>query len=146
MKYYNAHSGNWVLMKKHSAHWFMCFLIIIHFLIDKTLQECLNHLDPLTIDGKRQNVKDHSVMVQCSSKLRPHHLLSYATGCIATPGSGWHTKPTIQFKHSSDSSYLSASTCALRMDIPITESNLDLNSFLFVATFSLVHGATFSTI
>lgn len=101
----------------------------------------------IQIDGKSQRVSDHTDMVNnMAGRLRPYHVLAYATGAKAAPVVGWPSKPKILFDHSANMSYVKAGTCALRMTIPVTETNLNLRSFLLVMGISMAHGATFSDI
>ena len=79
-------------------------------------------------------------------KMKPYHVLSFATGATAIPAGGWPSRPRIYFKHDSATSYVKASTCALKLVIPVTTTNMCLTNFLFVMAYSLAHGATFSDI
>ena len=97
------------------------------------------------MDRITQTLKDHPDMLKLAEKLKPHHIMQFATGATSIPGCGFGNKPTINFIKNSDDSYLQTSTCSCRLSIPVTETTKDLNGFIFVVLVSLSHGGTFTT-
>lgn len=106
----------------------------------------LNEIAEVKIDGVSQKPAEHEELVKLAEKLKPHHILQYATGAAGMPGSGFGVKPTITFNAPDDGdSYIHTSTCACRLSLPVTNTTKDMNGFIFVMLVSLSHGATFST-
>lgn len=120
------------------------------FLLEKTLQDVLNSITEVEVDGKMQNPKEHDDMMVMAGKLDPFHILAYVTGSRAVPAGGWPSRPRIEFDHNQlkeeRGSYPRTSTCALRLTIPITPTNQNLEGFVFVMAYSMAHGGTFSDI
>lgn len=98
------------------------------------------------VDGVTQVLGDHVNVIEVCAKIKPHHFLVFATGASQVPATGWPAKPSIIFEYSPTTSYIKASTCGLRVTVPISESNKSLEGFVFAFGVSLAHGATFSKI
>jgi hypothetical protein len=99
----------------------------------------------VTVDGKKtEKLNDHPDLKATLNKLKPHQLISFATGSTRQPACGWPSRPTIVFDHNATLSYPSASTCSLTLSLPVTAANVALDSFLFCMGFGLCHGGMFS--
>lgn len=117
------------------------------YIVDGTLMENLEGMQTgISVDGKLQQMTEHTELLNIAAKLKPHHLLQFSTGASGLPGSGFGKKPSINFTHTSKDSYIKTSTCDCSLTIPVTNTTKNLHSFIFVMLVSLSHGGTFSTI
>lgn len=111
--------------------------------LDKQL--AINMSEEISVDGKTEVLAHHEYMLETMNKLRPHHLLSFATGATSQPGSGWPSKPGIEFDHAANQmSFPRSNTCGLTLTIPVSETNANLLGFFFTMAYSLCHGGMFS--
>lgn len=121
-------------------------MVCLFVITDSSYYDAMSAIQTVTMDNVVQKLEDHLTLKQVAKRLKPHHLLIYATGANTVPCSGWNLKPKIEFKHGLQSSFMSASTCSLKFVLPITESNKDLQGFMFALCVTLSHMGTFSDV
>lgn len=126
-----------------------CYQMYGQLILDTSLESTLTSMEDeeICIDGKGQKIADHPQIIATVRKLTPVHFLQFATGATNVPACGWSPKPPqIMFDHLQGDSMLRASTCSLKLTVPVNECTKNLTSFMFAFCISLVHGATFSAL
>ena len=77
-------------------------------LADQSLESTLMSMrnSEVTVDGKAQTIADNPLIMETVQKLKPIHLLQFATGATSAPVRGWSSRPKIGVDHQAPTSMI----------------------------------------
>ena len=78
-------------------------------------------------------------------RVKPKHVLAFATGSAVVPTGGFLTHPKIAFIHG-EGSLPTASTCSRELVLYVNKTSLDQDEFFLSMVKSLMNGVVFSAL